>query len=232
MKLKYCSDCNETNWKCKIRFNTHALECHKQWQNLIFFETLLLQHQFILIAIFFDSILQKLTLQSEYSCFDAYIHTFLNCNVWTLESPYKTKLHVDDCRPFVLCNEWKCTNRRKYLKLTCKRSSQSNIFKTNMWPDCSISVDQQMAAPSRLTCTNIKDNQRTGCCQTPSSPCKYTCPYLEWLLMNEWLNEWKALNGTIHTLWLNPTYMQWLRNAAEELCVSHQCQFHSTEQKQ
>lgn len=48
-----------------------------------------------------------------------------------------------------------------------------------------------------------------------------------------WMNERRALNGKFHTVWLNPSYMQWLCNtvAAGELCVSHLRRFHSTEQK-
>lgn len=96
-----------------------------------------------------------------------------------------------------------------------------------MWSDCSICTDQQMAALCRLTSSNIEGAAvvrhchpyaNTGACI--SSDCL-------------WMDEWEALNGPFHTVWLNPNYMQWLCNTAAtgELCVSHQCRFHSTEHK-
>lgn len=101
-----------------------------------------------------------------------------------------------------------------------------------MWWVCSISDDQQRAALCRLTSSNIKNNQRSGCCRTVLISMQIHVLVFQ-VTAYEWMNEWKVLNRTFHTVWLNPTSMQWLCNnaAAGELCLSHQCRFHLAEQK-
>lgn len=113
--------------------------------------------------------------------------------------------------------------RKDHLSQTVQKKS-INIW---IWSAWIISYDQQRAALCRLTSSPIKNNQRSGCCQTLISM-QIHVPVFEVTAY-----EWRALNGKFHTVWLNPSYMQWLCNtvAAGELCVSHLCRFHSAEQK-